>query len=88
MSYTFNRSEILKAAHFMASWRKCSGAKATYAQLFAEALRHEWKKAKAARARFEQNTGLPIRTCPADVPAVRRTYFTRLSSVSPLQFAA
>lgn len=30
-------------------------------------LAAEWKKAKAARARFEQDVGLPVRSCRADM---------------------
>jgi hypothetical protein len=82
MSATFNRSEILKAAHFYASWHKASGMKGAYREIFARELAAQWKKAKAARARFEQNTGLRFRSCPADAPA-RRTYSTP-SAAAPL----
>lgn len=66
MSFTYNRAEILKAAHFMTRWRRASGVKGTYREIFARELAAQWKKAKAAQDRFEQNTGLPIRSCHAD----------------------
>jgi hypothetical protein len=61
--------------------------KGTYREILARELAAQWKKAKGARARFEQNTGLPLRSCPADAPA-RRTYFVRFSGSSPLMVAA
>ena len=69
MSFAYNRAEILKAAHFMTRWRLAS-AKGSYRETFARELAAQWKKAKAARARFEQNTGLPIRSCLADAPCI------------------
>lgn len=71
MSFAYNRAEILKAAHFMTRWRLAS-AKGSYRETFARELAAQWKKAKAARARFEQNTGLPIRSCLAEAPAYLR----------------
>jgi hypothetical protein len=72
MSTTFNRKAIMEAAHFMARWREGNGK--TYRERFAEALRYEWKQAKARAARREWNKataidcalGLPVRSCPAD----------------------
>jgi hypothetical protein len=40
-----NRKAIMEAAHFMARWREGNGK--TYRERFAEALRYEWKQAKA-----------------------------------------
>ena len=48
----------------MARWREGNGK--TYRERFAEALRYEWKKAKAAQARLDCALGLPLRSCPAD----------------------
>ena len=72
MSATFNRSKIMKAAHFMARWRDGTGK--PYRERFAEALRYEWQQAKdrASRRRWSAATlvdcalGLPLRSCPAD----------------------
>lgn len=66
MSTTFNRKTIMAKAHFMARWRDGNGK--TYRARFAEALRYEWKMAKAAQRRLECALGLPIRSCPADAP--------------------
>lgn len=85
MSTTFNRSEILKAAHFMTRWRLAS-AKGSYREVFARELAAQWKKAKAARARHEQNIGLPIRTCRADY-APRPVSYMRSSSYVARAFA-
>ncbi|TLG77792.1 hypothetical protein [Methylocystis sp. B8] len=62
---SFDRSAIMKAAHFTARWRVQSVG-GSYRQWFAKALAAEWKKAKAARLRNESNIGLPVRTCFAD----------------------
>ncbi len=67
MSTTFNRKAIMDRAHFMARWREGNGK--TYRARFAEALRYEWKMAKAAQRRLECALGLPIRSCAADAPA-------------------
>ena len=64
MSTIFNRKAIMEAAHFMARWREGNGK--TYRERFAEALRYEWKKAKAAQARLDCALGLPLHSCPAD----------------------
>jgi hypothetical protein len=80
MSVPYNRAEILKAAHFMRRWRLAT-ARGAYREIFARELAAEWKKAKAARARLEQNTGLPVRTCPADVtPRPMRPTFRQYGS--------
>jgi hypothetical protein len=71
MSATLNRKAIMEAAHFMARWREGNGK--TYRERFAEALRYEWKQARAARARLDCALGLPIRSCPADAPARKQT---------------
>ena len=79
MSATFNRKAIMEAAHFMARWREGNGK--TYRERFVEALRYEWKKAKARTTRREWNKatvldcalGLPLRSCPADAPARTET---------------
>ena len=68
MSFTYSRTAIMKAAHFMARWRVATVG-GSYREWFAKALVAEWEKAKAARLRLEQNTGLPIRSCFADAPA-------------------
>jgi hypothetical protein len=67
MSTTFNRKAIMERAHFMARWREGNGK--TYRARFAEALRYEWKMAKAAQRRLECAVGLPIRSCLADAAA-------------------
>jgi hypothetical protein len=72
MSAIFNRKAIMETAHFMARWREGNGK--TYRERFAEALRHEWKQAKARSTRREWNKatvldcalGLPLRSCPVD----------------------
>jgi hypothetical protein len=64
MSAAFNRKAIMEAAHFMARWHEGNGK--TYRERFAEALRYEWKKAKATQARLDCALGLPLRSCPAD----------------------
>jgi hypothetical protein len=51
----------------MARWREGNGK--TYRARFAEALRYEWKMAKAAQGHLECALGLPIRSCFADAPA-------------------
>ncbi len=61
----FNRSRIMQAARATAKWRIASVG-GSYREWFAKALRIEWKRAKEARARREQNIGLPLRSCPAD----------------------
>lgn len=66
MSTTFNRKAIMDRAHFMARWREGNGK--PYRARFAEALRYEWKMAKAAQGRLECALGLPIRSCPVDAP--------------------
>ena len=85
MTATYDRSAIMKAAHFMARWRVQSVG-GSYQEWFAKALSAEWKKAKAAHARFEQNIGLPLRSCPADRPAprfpMRRLYTTHSGRVA------
>jgi hypothetical protein len=81
----FNRSAIMKAAHFTAKWRVASVG-GSYRKWFAQALAHEWKKAKANRLRRESNLGLPIRSCLADRPAHR--LFTRESGRLAYSFAA
>ena len=68
MSATFNRSRIMQAAHATAK-RQIASVGGSYREWFAKALRTEWKRAKEAKARREQNIGLPLRSCPADEPA-------------------
>ncbi|MGJ0454180.1 MAG: hypothetical protein ACR65T_13275 [Methylocystis sp.] len=70
MSANFDRSAIMKAAHFMARWRVQSVG-GSYREWFAKALSAEWKKAKAARVRDESNVGFPVGSCIADRPAPR-----------------
>ncbi|WP_400769384.1 hypothetical protein [Methylosinus sporium] len=67
---SFNRAAIMKAAHFTAKWRVATVG-GSYREWFAKALAYEWRRAKAVVAREESNLGLPIRSCPADVPAFR-----------------
>ncbi len=79
MSTSFNRKTIMANAHFMALWREGNGK--TYRERFAEALRYEWKQAKARAARHEWSKanvldcalGLPLRSCLADAPARTQT---------------
>jgi hypothetical protein len=66
-SATYNRKAIMDRAHFMARWREGNGK--TYRARFTEALRYEWKMAKATQGRLECALGLPIRSCFADLPA-------------------
>lgn len=75
MSATYNRSAIMQAAHWTAKWRVASVG-GSYREHFKRALSYEWKRAKEAKLRHEQNIGLPIRSCLADAPS-RRNYFTR-----------
>jgi hypothetical protein len=77
MSSAFNRSTIMARAHFMARWRECNGK--SYRERFADALRYEWKKAKAAHAHLECALGLPLRSCPADAKPRAGTF----AGVSP-----
>jgi hypothetical protein len=63
-SATYTRKAIMDRAHFMARWREGNGK--PYRARFADALRYEWKMAKAAQGRLECALGLPIRSCPAD----------------------
>jgi hypothetical protein len=70
MSAAYDRSAIMKAAHFSARWRVQSVG-GSYREWFAKALAWEWRKAKAARQREESNVGLPVRSCFADRPAPR-----------------
>ena len=70
MSAAYDRSAIMKSAHFTACWRVQSVG-GSYREWFAKALASEWKKAKAARHREESNIGLPVRSCFADRPAPR-----------------
>ena len=43
----YNRRAIMRAAHWSAKWRASAfGNRKPYRELFAEALAHEWKKAK------------------------------------------
>lgn len=90
MSSAYDRSAIMKAAHFTARWRVQSVG-GSYREWFAKALSAEWKKAKAARARFEQNIGLPLRSCFADRLAPRfplRPFYTTHSGRLAGYFAA
>jgi len=91
MSATFNRKTIMANAHFTARWRVPTVG-GSYREWFAKGLAHEWKKAREAKVRrdrialndrlnFELNTGLPIRSCPAD--AVRQAQAKAFLSVRP-----
>jgi hypothetical protein len=68
MSAKFNRSRMMQAAHATAKWR-VARVGGSYREWVAKALRTEWKRAKEARARGEQNIGLPLRSCLADAGA-------------------
>ena len=85
MSAAYDRSAIMKAAHFMARWRVASVG-GSYREWFARALSSEWKKAKAARCAMEHNIGLPLRSCAADRLAprfpLRRLYTTHSGRVA------
>ena len=75
MSATFDRSRIMKEAHFLARWR-VNTVGGSYRRRFAKELTAEWRKAKEraerrawnAASRLEANIGLPLRSCPADAP--------------------
>lgn len=82
----FDRRAIMRAAHFTAKWRKAAPACClSYRELFAQALAHEWKKAKADRLRRESNVGLPVRSCLADR---QPRQFTRATGKLAHSFAA
>lgn len=85
MSSAYDRSTIMRAAHFMARWRVQSVG-GSYREWFARALSAEWKKAKAARLREESNVGLPVRSCAADHLAarfpMRRLYTTHSGRIA------
>ncbi|MGD9657091.1 MAG: hypothetical protein AB7U61_05525 [Methylocystis sp.] len=90
MSAAYDRSAIMKAAHFTARLRAQSVG-GCYREWFAKALASEWKKAKAARLRDESNIGLPVRSCLADRPALRfplRRLYTTHSGRLAGSFAA
>jgi len=69
----FDRSRIMKEAHFMARWR-VNTVGGSYRVWFAKALASEWRKAKEraerrtwnAASRLESNLGLPLRSCAVD----------------------
>ena len=73
MPAKFDRSRIMKEAHFMARWR-VNTVGGSYRAWFAKTLAAEWRKAKERAARrewnkataLESNLGLPLRSCPAD----------------------
>ena len=75
MSAAYDRSAIMKAAHFTARWRVQSVG-GSYREWLAKALASEWKKAKGARLRAESNVGLPVRSCFADRMPLCRLYTT------------
>ena len=55
-STSFDRKEIMIAAHFTAKWRVLTVGGA-YRDWFAKALSHEWRKARNAKTWRERNTG-------------------------------
>ena len=57
MSATYNRSRIMQAAHATAK-RRIASVGGSYREWFGKALRVEWKRAKEAKERREQNVGL------------------------------
>ncbi len=61
MSAAYDRSAIMKAAHFTARWRVQSVG-GSYREWLAKALASKWKKAKGALLRAESNVGLPVRS--------------------------
>jgi hypothetical protein len=95
MNATDKRKGMLKGlmsrAHFNSAWKKNSGDKRAYREIFADMLRLEWSRAKTAeeakrsyivreQLREEQNFGLPVGSCLADRA---RTYHrgSRMSAV-------
>lgn len=85
MTAPLNRAEIFRASHFLARWKKASGARGSYAELFAAALRQKYAEARrnrdaaaAARKAFEAGTIAPV--FAARVPT-----FTRYGAGSPLR---
>lgn len=80
-----NKAEMFRKAHFTARWRSLSARQGeTYRELFAAALRYEYKKARMAREarqRREQSTGPTLD--PAACLAPRYSY-TRRPSTAPL----
>jgi hypothetical protein len=72
-----NRSALMKKAHWNANWKRISGDKRAYREIFGEMLRLAWSQAKQAeeakanyivreQLREQQNFGLPLRSTPAD----------------------
>jgi hypothetical protein len=90
MSAKFDRSRIMKEAHWLARWR-VNTVGGSYRAWFAKALASEWRKAKAhaerrahnAASRLDANLGLPVRSCPLDA-APRSGVFARVAPAARL----
>lgn len=82
MSAKINKAAMFRRAHEIARCRAfTAGKRFTYRQLFAEALRSEYRKARNNQLRHEQNICLPVRSCRADFALTPRPVsFTRSSS--------
>lgn len=88
MTAKINKAAIFRRAHFMARWRAASAGKQfVYRELFAAALRSEYRKLHQAKLREEQNfNGLPVASCRADF-ASRRVSYIRSSGYVARAFA-
>jgi hypothetical protein len=87
MPAKINKAAMFRRAHEIARWRVMSVGKSVkpYRAWFADALRSEYRKARNAQLREEQNIGLPLRSCRADYAlAPRSVAYLRSSSFSPL----
>ncbi|ARN80668.1 hypothetical protein [Methylocystis bryophila] len=90
MPAKFDRSRIMKEAHFLARWRVLTVG-GSYRAWFAKTLAAEWRKARERAARrewnkttpLESNLGLPLRSCPADA-APRSGAFAGVVPISRL----
>jgi hypothetical protein len=80
---TISRKAIFAKAHWNANWKRLSGDRRIYRDIFAEMLRLAWAQAKRAeeakrsaaireQLRTEQNLGLPLASCAFDLAARRR----------------
>ena len=90
MSAKINKAAMFRRAHEIARWRVMSVGKAVkpYRAWFAEALRSEYRKARNAQLRKEQNIGLPLRSCRADFAlAPRPVSYMRASGYVARAFA-
>jgi hypothetical protein len=91
MTAKMDKAAIFRRAHEIARWRVMSVGKAVkpYRAWFAEALRSEYRKARNAQLREEQNlNGLPLASCRADLAlALRPVSYMRASGYVARAFA-